>query len=110
MNERDAHYDLEGRVRQGYVYPLPRDWNLNFKAEAANYIFAKVSPQNYWQPIYIGQTSDLSERFDNHHAQPCISRNGATHIHAHTNSAGEQARRAEETDLIQDHSPPCNKT
>jgi len=99
-----------GKTYKHYVYPLPRDWNFNFKAKAGNYIFAKVSPQNFWKPVYIGQTSDLSERFDDHHARTCITRNGATHIHVHTNNAGEAARRDEETDLIQAHDTPCNKT
>lgn len=86
-----------------YIYKI----GASLKAEGGNYIFAKLDAQNRWTPIYIGQTSNLSERFDNHHKADCIKRNGATHIHAHLNSL-KQDRLDEETDLLQNFSPPCN--
>ena len=46
-----------------YIYPI----GTNFEKEAGNYVFALQSNPNRWRPIYIGQTEDLSERFDNHH-------------------------------------------
>ena len=72
-----------------------------------NYVFACKTESNTFKPIYIGQTGDLSERFDNHHKMPCITRNGATHICAHKKS-DEAARLAEEDDLIQNYNPVCN--
>lgn len=94
-----------GRKYKYWIYPLPP----NFDAKPGNYIFAKETRPGYWAPIYIGQTSDLSERFEDHHAMPCAKRNGATHIHAHTTEGGESARLAEETDLVRKWSPVCNK-
>ena len=94
-----------GKTYRYWIHPLPP----NFKAAAGNYIFAKeTSPGNgKWLPIYIGETKDLSERFDDHHKMGCIKRNGAMHIHAHTND-NEQARLDEEADLIANWNPPCN--
>ena len=66
-----------------------------------------TNAQNQWEPIYIGQTGDLSERFDSHHAMDCIDREGATHIHVHLNSSAEETRREEERDLIDSYDPPC---
>jgi len=87
-----------------FIYPIGTEFN----AVPGNYIFAKETTPHTYAPIYIGQTGNLSERFDNHHKMPCIKRNGATHIHAHTSSEKEEVRLAEETDLIRKWNPPCN--
>ncbi len=85
------------------IYPISTEFN----AAPGNYIFAKLSSQNRWFPVYIGQTDNFLERFGNHHAAECIKRNGATHIHAHRNDS-RTARLAEESDLLAAHNPPCN--
>ena len=87
-----------------WIYPI----NTTFGAGPGNYIFAKETQPNTYAPIYIGQTADLSERFDGHHKMSCIKQKGATHIHVHTSSAKEEERIAEETDLIHKWNPPCN--
>lgn len=94
-----------GKKYTYYVYKLPP----NFVAKPGNYIFAKTNSQNQWEAAYIGETENLSERFDNHHAMPCINRNGATHIQAHVTNGGKQARLNEETDLVRNYNPTCNK-
>ena len=102
-NENKAVWTgTSGKQYTYWYYPLPP----TFKAEPGNYIFAKIV-NNHWKAVYIGQTEDLSERFDNHHAAPCIERNGATYIHAHIN-AEKASRLAEERDLIGAYSTPCN--
>jgi hypothetical protein len=99
--------DWKGISGQTYTYEIhPID--TSFKGLPGNYIFAKETKPNTWTPVYIGETSNLSERFDDHHKKPCVDRNGATHIHVHVNDAGEAARRAEEQDLIAAYRPPCN--
>lgn len=92
-----------GKTYKYEIYPI----NTTFKAEAGNYIFAKETQSNQWTPIYIGETEDLSTRFDNHHKMDCIERQKATHIHAHLNS-DKDARLTEEADLIAKWNPPCN--
>ena len=90
-----------------YQYSI-HEKGTTFKALPGNYIFAQRSGANQWRAIYVGQTSDLSDRFDDHHKMPCIDRHGATHIHVHVNNSGEQARRDEEDDIIRNYQPPCN--
>jgi len=80
----------------------------NFNSLPGNYVFSKETKPGMWAPIYIGQTKDLSERFNDHHKMEMITRHGATHIHVHDNHYGEQARLIEEADLIKRWSPPCN--
>ena len=94
---------LSGKSYKYYIHPI-----CSFKAAPGNYIFASKSFSGEWIPIYIGQTSDLSERFDNHHKATCIIDHGATHIHVHVSSDDENVRREEEQDLIDLYQPPCN--
>lgn len=96
-----------GKSGTGYkywIYPL----GTSFRAEPGNYVFAKESTPNRWLPLYVGQTGDLSERFDGHHKLDCAKRKGATHVHVHINNGGEQTRLNEEADLVASWSPPCN--
>ncbi len=87
-----------------WIYPI----GCKLAAKPGNYIFAKeVSPGRYI-PIYTGETGNLSERFDGHHKAGCINSQGATHIHAHLNNGGQNARRAEEGDIVHKWSPTCN--
>ena len=74
----------------------------------ANYIFAKRTQPDKLLAIYIGETEDISERFDSHHKMPCIRQNGATHICVHKSSGDKKLRCAEESDLIANYHPVCN--
>jgi hypothetical protein len=44
-------------------------------ATLGNHDFAEDSSPDAFLAIYIGQTSDLSERYGNHDAMPCIECN-----------------------------------
>lgn len=94
-----------GTTYRYWIYPF---WPSLKKGAAGNYIFAKETKPGYWLPIYVGETSDLSERFAGHHKFGAARRQGATHIHVHLNTDEPQARRNEESDLIQKWHPPCN--
>lgn len=93
-----------GRWFEYEIFPI----STKFKAVPGNYIYARETSPGQWTPVYIGETSDLSERFDHHHKTGCIQRNGATHIHVHASSTDARVRRAEEADLIGKWGPPCN--
>ena len=96
-----------GRSGSLYTYEI-YSINTALGAYPGNYIFARVSAQGHWEPVYIGETGDPSERFTSHHAMPCIRQENATHIHVHVNYGRRQARRAEELDLRRNFDPPCN--
>jgi len=95
-----GQYDFE-------VYPLGTD----FKNVGAVYIISRrtvdVQGKGTHTFIYIGQTGDLSERFDNHHKAKCFKENNANCICVHLES-NERSRRAIEGDLVARNPTPCN--
>jgi hypothetical protein len=94
-----------GKEYKYWVYEIGH----KLAAKPGNYIFTKETDPGYHLPIYIGETSDLSTRFLNHHQEDCITENGATHIHAHPNDGGARVRQDEETDLRRRWNTPCNE-
>jgi hypothetical protein len=80
-----------------------------FVDEPGNYIFVIEASPNQWIPLYIGETESLRNRLSDHEKLACVRRYGGTNIHAHTTSGGEQARKAEEADLLARWDPPCNR-
>lgn len=96
-----------GASGQKYRYTVYM-FGTAFGPGAANYIFARETRPGQYLPVYIGQTRDLSEPFDNHLAMQCIRLNRATHIHVKLSTAPEEVRRAERSDLIAEWNPPCN--
>ena len=102
----DINWEGASGSKYGYwIYKI----GTTFKDAPGNYIYAKETRPGYWSPVYIGQTSSLANRLADHEKEACATRNGATHIHAHTGSDSEQVRRAEERDLIDKWDPVCNK-
>ena len=65
-----------------------------------------------WQCTYVGQTSKLATRIDQHasgtaDSEKCIQRSGATHIHVHKLKT-RQARIDVETDIRNGYAWRCN--
>lgn len=87
------------------IYPL----GATLAARPGNYIFAKELTPHNWTPVFVGETDDMSLRFDTHPRRECIARNGATHIHAHINDGGDEARRDEKCAIWRRFNPPCNE-
>ena len=88
------------------VYP----WGTEFNPLGAVYVITKrivKDGKGRHTYIYIGQTADLSERFDDHHKADCFSQNEANCICVHLQS-NEKSRLAIESDLIDGHDTPCN--
>jgi len=83
--------------------------DTSFKEEPGNYIFAKEVSPNRWTPVYIGETKSLKDRLPNHEKLAFVKRYGGTHVHTHTTPGGEEARKAEEADLLEKWDPPCNR-
>ncbi len=101
---------FRGQTGRGYefeAYP----WNTTFNEVGAVYVITKRSAKpeggGTHTRIYIGQTSDLSERFDNHHKISCFERHDANCICVHVDNK-KGSRLTEEADLIAASSTPCN--
>lgn len=91
-----------GRAYEFDVFP----WGTSFKPLGAIYTVLKKNPPNFYIQ-YVGQTGDLSSRFDSHHKQPCFDRNGKTHIAVHLEPT-ESVRLMKEADLVASYNPACN--
>jgi len=84
------------------VYP----WGVSFNPLGAVYTVLRKNPPNFYVQ-YVGQTSDLSCRFDDHHKQLSFDRHGKTHIAIHLDSS-ESSRLSKEADLVASYNPVCN--
>ena len=99
--------DWEGASGKKYKYWI-YDIGTTFNKSPANYVFAKATKPDALRAIYVGETGDISERFDDHHKMTCIRDNGATHICVHKSSDDKKVRCEEESDLIANYHPVCN--
>lgn len=102
---KETTVTLKGASGKSYDFDVFL-WGTSFKPLGAIYtVLKKIHPNFHIQ--YVGQTGDLSSRFDNHHKQSCFDQNGKTHIGIHLESS-ESARLAKEADMVAHHTPMCN--
>ncbi|SRR5216684_5769768 len=107
MAERTIEWTgKSGKAYKHWIYNLAAA--SSFTRAPGNYVVARETKPDTFAPIYVGQTADLSERFDNHHKMPCMEKQGATHVCAHTSDANVSVRLAEEADLVEKWHPACN--
>lgn len=105
MASPDIYWEGASGKKYGYwIYKM----GTSFKDEPGNYIYAKETQPNRWSPVYIGQTKSLKDRLADHEKEDCAVRHGATHIQAHINGGGKEARLEEEADLVRKWEPACN--
>lgn len=93
---------ISGASYEFWIY----SWGQEFKAVGGVYTVLRAEGGSF-RVLYIGQTGDLSERFENHHKAGCFDRNRKTHIAAMTESS-ESRRLMVEKDLIAGYNPGCN--
>lgn len=96
-----------GKSGQKYRYTVYM-FGTVFGPGPANFILAREGRPGEYVPVFIGQTADLSEPFDDAIASECLRQNRVTHIHVRHSDAREELRRAERSDLISSCNPPCN--
>ena len=96
-----------GQSGKLYTYWL-NSMDNGFLSVAGNYAFVKQLPNGNFVPLYFGESVNLNDRLGNHEVWPSAVRLGATHVMTHTTPAGEQARLAEERDLIARWNPVLN--
>jgi len=96
-----------GTVYAFDLYPV----GTSFKELGAVYIITKRTPKSdgggSHTYLYVGETGDLSTRFDDHHKQECFDEHGASCIGIHLD-ASEDSRLEKESDLHDAHDWPCN--
>lgn len=101
---------LTGQSGTEYKFNI-YNWGTNFDEIGAVYYISNRHEDNddWWThtKIYIGQTGDLSDRFDNHHKAKCFEDHNANAISVHR-EGNENSRLFIEEDLIEALNPPCN--
>ena len=105
-----AHNQVSWTGHSGTRYPyeiFPLD--AVFKPLPANFIYAQLSEDGSWTPIYIAQTRDMHQRLEGHVSVNDAKVSGATHIHVHYSTTGQSARGTEEHDLVLQWKPVCNE-
>ncbi len=98
---------VSGRSYTFHVYP----WGTPLRAIGGVYVVTRATSNlqggRTHHILYVGQTGDLSERFDAHHKAAAFRRNGATDICALVEESAT-ARLSIEADLVAAFNPPCN--
>jgi predicted GIY-YIG superfamily endonuclease len=97
---------LSGQSGQQYrfnVYPA----DTAFNTVPAVYAVSQRENNGNHNILYIGQTDNLPERFDNHHKLQCFQRQGFNAICVHQ-EPNERSRLSKESDLIAKYNPHCN--
>lgn len=90
-----------------YSYSDFSDLQSAFLPISALYLFVLMDNNDMCSLIYLGETGDLSTRFDNHHKKSCIESRNANSICV-CSLDGDSFRKAAETDLLSAYSFPCN--
>ncbi len=102
--------DLQGQSGQKYTFNIYK-WGTEFKDIGAVYYISnrQENADGSWSHtnIYVGQTEDMSGRFDDHHKALCFKDHNANAIGVHQEE-NEDSRLFIEEDLIEGLNLPCN--
>lgn len=102
---------FEGKSGNKYTFDV-YEWGTPFKeGDAAVYFVTKRAKDAdgtfRLTSIYVGETGNLANRFDNHHKQNCFNENGVNCV-CILGETNEDTRLKIEADLIDNYNPPCN--
>lgn len=95
---------ISGRKYSYWIYEI----GTVFAPAPGNYIFVKEVEPYTWEPVYVGQTSDLHNLPAAEYIMPCIHDQGATHVCVHETGDDEEDRCTEVLDLVSNYCPECN--
>lgn len=105
-----AHIYFTGRSGRRYRFSV-HSRTARFKKLGGVYFVTKRTRKTIGRAthrhIYVGETNDLSTRFNNHHKAVCFQRHSANCICVRLED-DEEIRLKIEADLIKKYHPPCN--
>lgn len=81
------------------------------EARGALYLFTKRHLKNgqyFHDYIYLGETSDISTRYGNHHKKECIMSHRGNCIGFYYTDVDDDTRKAMEKDILDAYDFPCN--
>ncbi len=94
-----------------YTFDSFNDLKNAFKPLSAVYVFTKRSYETNdfcHDLIYLGETSNLANRYDQHHKESSIVSHGANCIGLYVFSGSDETRLQIEKDLLDAYDFPCN--
>ncbi len=109
---------LKGQSGKEYVFSLYlfdsfEDLKSAWENFPALYLFTQRYSSNgayYHNYIYLGETGDLSTRFDSHHKEQCIIKHQSNCIGIYKNVPQDETKRKEvEKDILMANDFPCNE-
>ena len=106
ISDATFHGD-SGNTYKFEVWPMNQSFNAVGAVYAVTRRYKNANGGYSHKFIYVGETADLSTRFDNHHKADCFVEENANCICTHRDD-DEDSRLAKEGDLIAKHNPPCN--
>jgi hypothetical protein len=93
-------YDFE-------VWPFGQAFNAVGAVYVVTRRYQNAQGKYNHEVLYVGETEDLSTRFDGHHKAACFARHKADCICTHRDDDGD-SRLAKEDDLVKRYDPDCN--
>lgn len=117
MKKLNKTTTLKGKSGNEYTFKLYSFDNFDELSEeiagklAALYLFTKRNLKNgkyVHDYIYLGETSDISTRYGNHHKRRCITSHGSNCIGFFFTDKDEEERKAMEKDILEANDFPCN--
>jgi predicted GIY-YIG superfamily endonuclease len=90
-----------------HVYPIDQEFKSVGAVYAVTRRYKNPNAGYSHEIIYVGETSDLSTRFESHHKASCFTRHNANCICTHRED-DEDSRLTIEDDLVKQHDPACN--
>jgi hypothetical protein len=87
------------------VYPMGHQFTRSAAVYAVTHRFP-FEGEDCHKIIYIGETGDLSTRFEDHHKRDCFVQRYANCICIHLDDDAE-SRLTKEDDLVREQSPLC---
>lgn len=106
----DQYAFWAGRSGRSYIhtaYTVVPDWS-----QAANYILVRRNADGSCSPLYIGETDDMSRRWQEHLRSGLVDRarrRGANELHLHFLTETRSQRLNAETDLRHGNPTPLNE-
>jgi predicted GIY-YIG superfamily endonuclease len=100
---------ISGQKYEFIIYSKDTDFHAVGAVYAITRAYHKLNEiKSSHHLIYIGQTDDLSQRFDYHHQLNCFNRHKWNRICIHLDE-NETSRLEKERDLIDNYDPICNR-
>jgi len=104
----NTYIKLGGASGVSYSYE-PATIDSSWNNVAGNYAFAMSTVAGQWCVLYVGETSSLRDCLSIQDRWSEAVSFGCTHVLAHVNDGGDQARQLEERDLVEGLAPRMNR-